>query len=120
MDRLLDIAVSESTTQTMKSLTVVADVKKNNLSQEESEVITSTCKQSYHYESDDKKECIICLEEYDNDDLTIVTVCNHKYHLDCITEWYANLTYNKCKENGGKSDRIELLCPKCGLSALGI
>ena len=120
LDTLVDIAVAESTTQRINSLNVVANIKKNDLSNEESDIDSLTCKQINNYDSDDKKECIICLEDYDNNDLTIVTVCNHKYHLDCITEWYANLTYNKFKENGDTSDNLELLCPICGLRALGV
>jgi len=33
-----------------------------------------------------EEECIICLEEQDND--TVMIRCTHTFHKKCITEWF--------------------------------
>ena len=36
---------------------------------------------------DDKKNCIICMEDFKVDDEVIFLPCLHIFHKDCITEW---------------------------------
>ena len=49
----------------------------------------------------DDNECLICLEELDNN--ICVLSCGHKYHYDCLTNWI------KKKEN---LSNICCLCEK--------
>jgi len=37
--------------------------------------------------SNDKKDCIICLEEFKNGDEVITLPCFHLYHKECIKDW---------------------------------
>ena len=40
--------------------------------------------------NDENKRCIICLEEYKIDDITIVLPCFHFFHKKCIIHWTKN------------------------------
>ena len=37
--------------------------------------------------NDENKRCIICLEDFKNDDKSIYLPCFHLYHEKCITDW---------------------------------
>jgi len=37
--------------------------------------------------SSDKKDCVICLEEFKNGDEVITLPCFHLYHKKCISDW---------------------------------
>ena len=37
--------------------------------------------------SEDKKKCIICLEDFKNNDDTIILPCIHIFHEECIKNW---------------------------------
>ena len=36
----------------------------------------------------ENNECIICLESMKENDIVIVLGCGHKYHKDCLVEWF--------------------------------
>ena len=40
--------------------------------------------------SEDKKKCLICLEEFQNNQKTIILPCIHIFHYECINKWMKN------------------------------
>ena len=38
--------------------------------------------------SESEKECIICMEEFKNDDDGIYLPCQHLFHKNCLFEWF--------------------------------
>ena len=51
---------------------------------------------------DDKKNCIICLEDFRIDDEVIFLPCLHIFHRDCIIEWLKN--HDDCPVGKNKVD----------------
>ena len=47
----------------------------------------SKMKNIYHLE-DDKKKCIICLEDFKNGNDVIYIPCLHVFHKDCLLKWF--------------------------------
>ncbi|KAH7429271.1 hypothetical protein KP509_09G039400 [Ceratopteris richardii] len=47
---------------------------------------------------DEGSECAVCLSTlHENDELHILSPCNHAFHADCIREWIAsNLSSGRC------------------------
>lgn len=49
---------------------------------------------------DDKKNCVICLNDFKNGDKAIILPCIHLFHKDCITSWLKqNDKCPICKKN---------------------
>ena len=44
--------------------------------------------------SSEKKNCVICLTDFENGDKTIVLPCIHLFHYDCIVQWFGS--HNSC------------------------
>lgn len=44
--------------------------------------------------SSEKKNCVICLNDFENGDKTIVLPCIHLFHYDCIVQWFES--HNSC------------------------
>lgn len=44
--------------------------------------------------SSEKKNCVICLTDFENGDKTIVLPCIHLFHYDCIVQWFES--HNSC------------------------
>ena len=57
-----------------------------------------------------ENECIICLEEFNENRNIVILDCNHKFHEKCINDWFCyNITTRKkdfYQYNG---------CPNCKL-----
>lgn len=41
-------------------------------------------------EKDDNKKCSVCLCEYEQDETLLMLPCFHKYHEQCIKDWFKN------------------------------
>eukprot|EP00262_Sarcandra_glabra_P017057 TRINITY_DN5726_c2_g2_i1.p1 TRINITY_DN5726_c2_g2~~TRINITY_DN5726_c2_g2_i1.p1 ORF type:complete len:237 (-),score=42.40 TRINITY_DN5726_c2_g2_i1:209-919(-) len=52
---------------------------------------------STHTTGDKDEECLICLMEYEEDDILMTLPCKHNYHSDCVTKWL----------------QIKKICPVC-------
>ncbi len=42
----------------------------------------------YKIESLKEGECIICLENFQKDEIVTIINCNHKYHTHCLYTWF--------------------------------
>ncbi len=57
--------------------------------------------------TDDKKDCVICLEEFQNGDEVITLPCFHLYHKQCIKDWLKkNGSCPICKKEVKKEDIV--------------
>ena len=43
--------------------------------------------------NDEKKQCLICLEDFKNGDEVIYLPCLHVFHKDCLLEWFREHNY---------------------------
>lgn len=41
-------------------------------------------------------KCLICFNDYDNEEDTLILKCNHKFHVDCIFDWLNENENNGC------------------------
>lgn len=52
--------------------------------------------QKKYIETDKKfNECVVCLEDFDNEDIIKELPCRHLYHVKCIDKWLSQNS-NKC------------------------
>jgi hypothetical protein len=46
------------------------------------------------------KDCSICLDNFEDNDKTVVLDCNHRFHRDCILNWFKKeLNCPLCRKN---------------------
>lgn len=58
-------------------------------------------------EKDEKKSCVICLNELQEGDKTILTKCEHLFHQKCLTTWLkTNITCPMCRKNAITGENI--------------
>ena len=50
---------------------------------------------NYIKKDDNIDECLICLEQFIEDDTIVKVKCNHCFHNGCIEKWLCNES-NKC------------------------
>ena len=43
---------------------------------------------------EDKKQCVICMEDFNNGDEVMYLPCLHVFHKDCLLEWFKG--HNDC------------------------
>jgi len=36
----------------------------------------------------EKRDCVVCLTKYENNDKAIILPCTHLFHSDCIKDWF--------------------------------
>lgn len=39
---------------------------------------------------DEKKDCVICLTNYELNEKVIILPCTHMFHTDCLKDWFRN------------------------------
>ncbi|KAF9602271.1 hypothetical protein IFM89_026359 [Coptis chinensis] len=74
---------------------IIASNKEENRFYENNLEADDACKESKRsdllppptMEDEDRDECPICLDDYDEENPQIVPECKHHYHLGCILEW---------------------------------
>lgn len=65
---------------------------------------------SHPNEDNESSMCPICFDSLENS-LNIVTLdCGHKFHYDCIIDWFKQKKIKNPYSNSGKSIRV---CPYC-------
>jgi hypothetical protein len=65
---------------------------KNNVFDEFKENTFEQVKNDRHNYSELIDKCIICMDNYENEDVLKILPCHHYYHKECIKEWL--LKYN--------------------------
>lgn len=67
---------------------------------------------SYKYNPNDKcdTECLICLEEFENDEILVKIKCGHIFHWSCLVDWWKINPLVSCpKCRYANSDKIKQL-----------
>jgi hypothetical protein len=66
---------------------------KKNVFDEFKENTFEQVKNDQHTYSELIDKCIICMDNYENEDLLKILPCHHYYHKECIKEWLLNYNH---------------------------
>lgn len=84
----------------MRSIKNECDKKKKNQRNEEklAKIMNRNSIIWQNIEEEEENECIICLEEYQNDQKVIKLECHksHMFHSECLREYVSKIKKDKC------------------------
>ncbi|KAE8727386.1 hypothetical protein F3Y22_tig00005465pilonHSYRG00151 [Hibiscus syriacus] len=87
-DELVDESLASSVNFTPASTSSIKELKRVKYRDDDDEdYIPLKKRRKLSQDSSSRKECVICLDEFSDQDEVTSMPCDHVYHYDCIVEW---------------------------------
>ena len=67
---------------------IVKEAESDNLSSSQIEQLP--CHEFQMADSGKDKECVVCMNEYQQGEKLLVLTCFHRFHYECVLKWFAD------------------------------